>query len=167
VLKPGFEKQVSLEECRRAADDRESLTPAVIRAKVRFDYRGKARPSRFFFGGKRSEEAAEELRQQQAALWQNVPVQGIYVESIEQGDIYAVYDEDADDEITFAPLEIVVRADSLSQLVRFAVRDEFRRIKILEPLLLNLSVQDMEQVFFQINGEARTHIMQKTRRYHE
>lgn len=167
MLKPGFEKQVSLEECRRAADDRESLTSAVIRAKVRFDYRGKARPSRFFFGGKRSEEAAEELRQQQAALWQNVPVQGIYVENIEQGDLYTVYDEDADDEITFAPLEIVVRADSLSHLVRFAVREEFRRIKILEPLLLNLSIQDMEQVFFQINGEARTQVIQKTRRYHE
>ncbi|MDW7651670.1 MAG: hypothetical protein SCK29_08380 [Bacillota bacterium] len=167
MLKPGFEKQVSLEECRRSIDERESAAPAAIRAKVRFDYRGKARPSRFFFGGKSTEEAAEELRQQQAALWRNVPVQGVYVENIDSGEIYTVYDEEADDETAFAPLELEVRADSLCHLVRFAVREEFRRIQILEPARLQLNVHDMEQVFFQINDQARTQIMHKTKRYHE
>lgn len=165
MLKPGFEKQVSLEECRRS-EEKESL-PVKIRAKVRFDYRGKARPSRFFFGGKRTEEAAVELRQQQAALWRNVPVQGIQVEDMEMGDLYTVFDEDTDDEVTYAPLEMEVWADSLSYLVRFAVREEFRRLKIMEPLRISMAVQDMEQIFFEVNDQAKTQLMLKAKKYME
>jgi hypothetical protein len=162
VLKPGFEKQVSLEECRRS-EEREPQ-PARIRARVRFDYRGKARPSRFFFGGKGTEEAALDLRQQQAALWRNVPLQGITVEDMEMGEIYTVHDEDLDDEVAFAPLELEVWADALCFLVRFSVRDEFRRIKIMEPSKLSLSVHDMEQVFFEVHEQAKSHLIHKTKR---
>ncbi|EEG78251.1 hypothetical protein [Dethiobacter alkaliphilus] len=166
MLKPGFEKQVNLEECRRI-DEKEVASPARIRAKVRYDYRGKARPSRFFFGGKSSEEMAVELREQQAALWRNVPVKGIYVEDIIMGDLYTVYDEETDSDVTFAPMELEMMADSLFNLVRFAVRDEFRRIKIMEPLRVGLTVQDMEQVFFEVHEQAKTQIQQKTKRYHD
>lgn len=166
MLKPGFEKQVSLEECRRI-EDKEAAAPAKIRARIRFDYRGKARPSRFFFGGRKTEEAAENLRQQQAALWRNVPVQGIYVENIEIGEIYTVYDEDMDDEVAFAPLELEVVADSLCYLVRFAVRDEFRRMKIIEPGRLNMSAGDMEQVFFEVHDQTKSQLMLKVKKYAE
>lgn len=166
MLKPGFEKQVSLEECRRV-EEKETVRQMRIRAIVRFDYRGKARPSRFFFGGKSTEEAAEELRQQQAALWKNVPVQGIFVENIELGDIYTVYDDDAENEVAFAPMEIKVLADSLEQLVRFAVRDEFRRIRILEPENVSLNGHDMERLFFQVNEQFRTTLFLKAKKYQD
>jgi hypothetical protein len=165
VLKPGFEKQVVLEECRRS-EEREPQ-PAKIRARVRFDYQGKPRPSRFFFGGKTSEEAASELRQQQAALWRNVPVQGIVVEDMQMGEIYTVHDESMDDELAYAPLEMEVWADALCYLVRFAVRDEFRRLKIMEPVKLSMSIQDMEEIFFEVNEQSKAHLAQKTKKFLE
>lgn len=163
MLKPGFEKQVNLEESRRLE---EQDTPGVkIRAKVRFDYRGKARPSRFFFGGKAAEEAAAELREKQAALWRNVPVQGIAVEELEMAEIYTVHDEDADDEVAYAPLELEVWADSLAYLVRFAARDEFRRLKIMEPTRISLTVQEMEQVFFEVHEQSKAQLMLRAKKY--
>jgi hypothetical protein len=163
VLKPGFEKQINLEECRRA-EERESAVHK-IRAKIRFDYQGRARPSRFFFGKKSTEEAATELRQQQAALWRNVPVQGILIEDLEMGEIYFVFDDDIGAEVAYAPLELEVWADSLCYLVRFAVREEFRRLKIMEPTQISLSMQDMEQVFFEVHDQAKTQVMLKARKY--
>lgn len=165
MLKPGFEKPVSLGECKQQADMIELQAQSPIRAKVRFDYRGKARPSRFFFGGKSTEEVAGELRQQQAALWRNVPLQGIRVDHIELGEIYTVYDEDADDEVAFAPMELDVVTDSLDKLVRFAVREEFRRILIVEPDRITLSTQQMEHLFFQVNELVRTQVYLKAKKY--
>lgn len=165
MLKPGFEKQVNLEECRRIEE--QDLSSVKIRAKIRFDYRGKARPSRFFFGGKTMEETATELRQQQAALWRNVPVQGIVVEDMEMADIYTVYDENVDDEVAYAPLELEVWADSLAYLVRFAIREEFRRLKIMEPTRISLSVQDMEQVFFEVHDQAKSQLILKAKKYYD
>jgi hypothetical protein len=165
VLKPGFEKQVILEECRRS-EEREPQA-VKIRARIRFDYRGRAKPSRFFFGGKSSEDAAVELRQQQAALWRNVPVQGIMVEDVELGDIYSVHDEELESDVAYAPLELEVWADALCYLVRFAVRDEFRRLKIMEPANVAMSVQDMEEVFFEVHEQAKSHLFMKTKRFLE
>lgn len=165
MLKPGFEKQISLEEGKRS-EERE-VPSLKIRAKIRFDYQGKARPSRFFFGKKSTEEAAIELRQQQAALWRNVPVQGILVEDLEMGEIYYVFDDDVGDEVAFAPLELEVLADSICYLVRFAVREEFRRLKIMEPAQIYLSIRDMEQVFFEVHDQAKTQVMLKTKKYQD
>ncbi|NLM52598.1 MAG: hypothetical protein GX197_07235 [Firmicutes bacterium] len=136
-----------------------------IRAKIRFDYKGKSRPARFFFGGKNSEEVADELREQQAALWRNVPLQGIMIEKIDLGEIYFVYDEETDDEVAFAPLELEVIADSLWFLVRFAVREEFRRVKIIEPPELTLSLQEMEQIFFEVHNQTNSQVKQRLKRY--
>ena len=83
MLKPGFEKKIPEE--RETKESSELAASKKIRARIRFDYQGKARPSRFLFGRKSTEEAAEELREKQAALWQNVPVQGVYIEKIDLG----------------------------------------------------------------------------------
>ncbi len=165
MLKPGFEKLTSLEECKLQKDSTEVQGQASIRAKVRFDYRGKARPSRFFFGGKTTEESASELRQQQAALWRNVPLQGVQVDNLELGEIYFVYDEEADDEVAFAPLELDVITDSFDKLLRFAARDEFRRILILEPENVSMSKQQMEHLFFHINETVKTQVYLKTKKF--
>lgn len=164
LLRPGFEREIVFDETRQR-EEPEIKSTTKIRARIRFDYRGKARPARFFIGGKDSEEAAAELREQQAALWRNVPVQCVFVENIEMGEIYSVYDEEADDEIAYAPLELEVTADSLGALVRFAVREEFRRLIILEPAGLNISVREMEQIFFEVYSQVKTQWMQRIKRY--
>jgi hypothetical protein len=162
MLKPGFEKGII--EDTKFQEEKIVLSPR-IKARVRFDYRGKARPSRFFFGGKSTEEAAAEIRQQQAALWRNIPMQGVLVENIELGEIYTVFDEALEDEVAYAPLELDVVADSLENLVRFAVREEFRRVQISEPERLVMPRQDMERMFFHVHEQVRTQAYLKARRY--
>ncbi len=121
-----------------------------IKFKVRFDYRGKPKPARFFFGGRKTEDVAQEIREQQVALWRNLPLQGILVEGIDLGEIYNLYDEELDDEVSFAPLELIVYADTLEDLLRFIMREEFRRIEIIEPPSLLLSSRDVEKLLFRI-----------------
>lgn len=166
MLKPGFEKHLSLEE-NMPASGREAAVPQRIRARVRFDYRGKARPSRFFFGGKAAVETAEDLRQQQEALWRNVPVQGLFVENIDRGEIYTVFDEESEGEVAFAPLEMTVQAEAPADLLRFAAREEFRYLRVLEPERLTLSGQDLERIFFQVHEQVRTQVYLKAKRLQE
>lgn len=128
-----------------------------IKFKVRFDYRGKPKPARFFFGGRKTEDVAQEIREQQVALWRNLPLQGILVEGIDLGEIYSLHDEELDDEVAFAPLELIVYADTLEDTLRFILREEFRRIEIIEPPSLVLNCRDIEKLLFRTSE-----IMQKT-----
>lgn len=122
-----------------------------LKFKVRFDYKGIPRPARFFWGGKKTEEVAQEIREHQVSLWRNIPLQGIYIEDIDLGEIYRIYDEDLEEEVAFAPLELMICADSLEDLLRFVVREEFRRIEILEPPSLRLTNKEIERLLFKIN----------------
>lgn len=122
-----------------------------IKFKVRFDYRGRPKPARFFFGGRKTEDVAQEIREQQIALWRNLPLQGVHVEGIDPGEIFTLYDEELDDEVSFAPLELVVYADTLEDLLRFIMREEFRRIEILEPSSLVLGSREVEKLLFRVN----------------
>lgn len=130
-----------------------------IKFKVRFDYRGKPKPARFFFGGRKTADVAQEIREQQVTLWRNIPLQGIFVEGIDLVEIYNLYDEELDDEVAFAPLELVVYADTLEDLLRFIMRDEFRRIEVLEPSTLVLKSRDVEKLLFRINENMRKKII--------
>lgn len=122
-----------------------------LKFKIRFDYKGKPRPARLFFGGKKNEDVALEIRDQQVALWRNIPLQGLYVDDIELGEIYNVYDEELDEEVTFAPLEMMVYADCLEDMLRFILREEFRRIEILEPRNIHLTNKETEKLLFKVN----------------
>lgn len=119
-----------------------------IKIKVRFDYRGSPRPARFFIGGKGSREVAEELRQQQANVWRNVPIQGVRIDDLEFLDLYSVYEETEQSSISYAPLELKVTVDTLEDCYRFVSKDEFRRMEIIEPAQLNLSSRELERLFF-------------------
>lgn len=132
-----------------------------LKFKIRFDYKGKPRPARFFFGGKKTEDVAQEIREQQVSLWRNIPLQGLLVEDIELGEIYNVYDEALDDEVTFAPLEMIVYADSLEDMLHFIMREEFRRIEILEPHNIHLNNKEAEKFLFKINEQLQQKIYQK------
>ena len=83
------------------------------------------------------------------------------MEDIELGEIYNVYDEALDDEVTFAPLEMIVYADSLEDMLHFIMREEFRRIEILEPHNIHLNNKDAENFLFKINEQLQQKIYQK------
>ncbi len=132
----------------------EEKPPTVkIKIRVRFDYCGLPRPARFFFGGRGAKEVAEEIRQQQANMWRHVPIQGVHIEDIEFFELYTVFDEVEETHAVYAPVELRATIDSLEDLLRFVIRDEFRRVEFIEPEQLNLINRDLERLFFKF-GEA-------------
>jgi len=122
--------------------------------RVRFDYKGLPRPSRFFFGGKGSKEVAEETRRQQAAMWRNVPIQGVRVEDANFFDLYSVYDEPEGEMVFYAPMELLVTVGSLGDFARFICRDEFRCLEILEPDQVTLDSRELERIFYKFSEEV-------------
>ncbi|NMA92846.1 MAG: hypothetical protein GX973_07000 [Firmicutes bacterium] len=125
--------------------------PAKIRVRIRFDYRGTPRPARFFFGGKGTKEVAEERREQQATMWRNVPLQGIRVEDIAFLELYSVYEDEEEGEITYAPLELLISLDSLEDSLQFISRDEFKCLEVIEPDRVNLTGRELERILYRFS----------------
>lgn len=129
----------------------------MLKVRIRMDYRGSAKSSYFFFGSRSPEKMAQETRDQQTGVLKNVPIQGINIEEISTlGEVYTVVDSlHNNDEIAYAPAEITLTADTLEDLVRFIMREEFRKIEILDPQEIVLSKYDMERLFFKVNEELK------------
>lgn len=131
------------------------LAKAELRVKIRLDFKGISRPGRLFFG-KSTDKVAEENRDQQLALFRNVPIQGLRIEDINLiGEIYTVYDEQSN-EVAYAPAELTVVAETIEDLLRFMVREDFRRIEILEPGNVVLNRLEVERLLFRINEEFKS-----------
>ncbi|MDA8440791.1 MAG: hypothetical protein M0Z55_00210 [Peptococcaceae bacterium] len=146
-----------------AGDD---LITRRLRAKVRLDYKSETKPNKFLFGGKNVEDAAEEVREQKVSLLRNVPIQGIGIEDIDMSvEIYVVKDDMSGHTVAYAPVLITVSADSIEDLSRFIIADEFRKIEILEPEQIFYDRQDLERFLFKISQEMRQYIGQIERRY--
>jgi hypothetical protein len=130
---------------------------AELKAKVRLDFKGVSRPGRLFFGAKPTERVAEEIREQQVALFRNVPIQGVRIEDISLGgEVYTVFDDQDNTEVAYAPAELTVVADTIEDLVRFVAREDFRRIEILEPGNVMLNRLEVERLLFRINEEIKS-----------
>jgi len=124
-----------------------------ILARVRFDYKASGK-TKFLFGGKSSDKMAEEIRESQVAKLRNLPFQGITVEDIDIGiDIYTVYDELTNAEVSYAPVLITLKADSLEDLIRFVATEEFKKIEIFEPQELVLNKNEAEKMIFRLVEE--------------
>jgi len=124
--------------------------------RVRFDYKGVIKTSRFFFGNKPTEKIAVETRQQQTAVLRNVPVQGIVIEEINTDiPLYTVYDEERDETVAYAPMEVTLTSDTIEDIVQFIMREEFRKIEILEPEQICVSRFDAERFLFRANETMR------------
>ncbi|HBT20499.1 MAG TPA: hypothetical protein DEA47_03920 [Peptococcaceae bacterium] len=124
-----------------------------IKLRVRFDYKAE-RTGRLLFGGKSPDRLAEEIREQKAALLRNVPIKGINIEDIDMGiEIYKVYDEETGREAAYAPLELIISADTIEDVVRFVMCQEFRKVEILEPKQLVLNKKDIERILYKMNEE--------------
>lgn len=137
-----------------------------IRVKVRLDYKGYQKPSKFFFGGKNLEEAAEEVRDQQVSMLRNVPLQGISIEEVDMSaDVYVVFDEIANTDVAFAPVILTISADTLEDVIRFIAREEFKKVEILQPDSMTLSRIDIERILFRVSEELRGYRLLLERKY--
>lgn len=127
-----------------------------VRAKIRLDFKGIGKPGKLFFGGKNTERAAEEVRDQQVAMFRNVPIQGILIEDIDMStEVYTVYDDITHIEVAYAPVILMVSADTLQEILRFIARDDFRKVEILEPANIQLSKYEIERLLFRVSEEMK------------
>lgn len=123
-----------------------------LKVRLRFDYRGEKNGG--LFGRKSSEKVAEEMRDHVAALLRNVPRRGIVIEEINAGlDIYTIYDEETGKEAAYAPLEILICADRIEDILGFVMRPEFRRIEVITPEEIALSNKGLERLLYRVNEE--------------
>ncbi|AEF94866.1 hypothetical protein Desca_2027 [Desulfotomaculum nigrificans CO-1-SRB] len=137
-----------------------------LRVRVRLDFRGVGKPGRFLFGGKPSDKIAEELREQQVAIFRNVPIQGIQVEEIDvSSEVYLVHDEVINAEVAYAPVVLQIRAETLEDVVKFIARDDFRKIEIIDPPNLALTRYDVERLLFRVAEEMRVYRSLLERKY--
>lgn len=143
------------------------LNPDVeIKVKIRLDFKGQGRPGRFLFGGKPVDKAAEEVREQQVALFRNVPIQGIHIEDIDMSvEVYTVWDDLSEAEVAYAPVILSITAENIEDLLRFIAREDFRKIEVIEPGRLVMSRYDLERFLFKVGAEMKNHIAHLERKY--
>lgn len=125
-----------------------------IRVRIRLDFKGEGKSGRFLFGGKSREEMAEQVREEQVALFRNVPLQGIFIEDIDLSlDLYFVKESDGrkNREVAYAPILLTLRLENLDDLLPFILKPEFRKIEVLSPENLSLHRLDAERLFFRMN----------------
>jgi len=124
-----------------------------IRVKLRLDYAGHGKPAKWF-GGKNVEQTAEEARQHKVSLLRNVPTQGIRIEDVDMsGEVYTVFEEIDRKLVAYAPVIITFSADSIEDAIKFAMKDEFRTVEVLEPESMTLSQYDIERLIFKVSEE--------------
>lgn len=130
-----------------------------MKAKIRFDFKAEPASSRRFFWQQTDiRQQAKEIRAKNVSLLQNLPFQGLMVEKLDQElEVYVIPD-DQDQEIAYAPVEMVVEADSISDLMPLTLREEFRKIKVLEPGACTLSSTDVERFLFRVSEEFRSEV---------
>ncbi|NLM22020.1 MAG: hypothetical protein GX207_09810 [Peptococcaceae bacterium] len=134
------------------------LVNGKLRFKVRLDFRAEEKSGRFLFGGKSSEAMAEEVREQQASLLKNVPIQGITFEEIDTSmDIYLVNEGDQrrKKEVAYAPLIVTLVADNIEDVFPLLFRPEFKKIEVLGPENINLDGLELERMLYSIFKKYR------------
>jgi hypothetical protein len=121
--------------------------------KIRLDYMS-SKPSKGFFSGKNAEDLAEDLRQNKVSSLRNVPIQGVIVEEIDMSqDVYVLHDDVTSRKQAFAPVTILLSADSVEDILPLVMLDEFRTVQVLEPKEWNLTHLHIEKILFKINEE--------------
>lgn len=130
----------------------------ILRLKVRFDYRGESMQKKLFSRRKEGEEIAEEVREQRATLLRNIPIQGVRIEDINtNGEVYVLTDETSGHEVAYAPVEFVLEADTIEDVIPLLLRDEFRKVEVLSPEEVILDKYQIERIIYKINEELRTY----------
>lgn len=127
-----------------------------VKAKIRLDYKAETR-GWFFRRHKDPRELAKQNRARQVSLLRNLPFQGLSVADLDlQQEVYTI--SEGDQEVAYAPVEVVVEADSIEDLMPLTLREEFRKIKLLEPEEISISTVDLERFLFKVNEEYRAEL---------
>ncbi|NLW38157.1 MAG: hypothetical protein GXY90_06265 [Peptococcaceae bacterium] len=135
-------------------------------AKVRLDFKGDSKPGRLLFGGKPSDKAAEEAREQQVAIFKNVPLHGVEIMDIDLStEVYTVSDELTGTTTAYAPLILTIQADSLENIIRFIAREDFRKVEILDPAYVTLSHYEIERLLFKVYEETKEYRTRLEKKY--
>jgi hypothetical protein len=132
----------------------------ALKARIRFDYKAEPGTARRFFWQRQDlRQQAKDIRAKNVSLLQNLPFQGLMVENLNmEYDAYVVQETENHQEVAYAPVEMVVEADSIADLMPLTLREEFRKIKVLEPAELSLSHVDVERFLFRVNEEFRSEV---------
>ena len=137
-----------------------------IKVKVRLDFKGSARQGRFFFGGKPLEKVAEEIRDQNVAMYRNIPIQGVAIDHIDMGtEVYTMTDEVSGSEAAYAPVILDVSADYLEDVIKFIAREDFRKVEIMSPDTLTLNKSEIERMLFRMSEEIKNYKQVLERKY--
>jgi hypothetical protein len=121
--------------------------------RVRFDFVGRGKSNKLF-RGKNCVELAEQIREHKVSLIRNVPMQGIEIEDIDVSqEVYTICDEITNNISAYAPITICLSADSLEDAVRFTMKEEFRRVEILDPESITLSKLEIERLLLKVSAE--------------
>jgi hypothetical protein len=124
-----------------------------FKAKIRLDYVS-TKQGKGILGGKGIEEIAEEMRQNKVAVLRNIPIQGITIEEIEVSqEVYVIQDEITRKLQAYAPISVVVWADSVEDMLPLIMLDEFRTVQILEPEEWSVNHVQMDKILFKIHEE--------------
>lgn len=130
-----------------------------VKAKIRYDFKAETGTRRFFWKRNDLLEVAKKVRNQKVSLLRNLPLQGINVELLDvDHEVYLIPGDGQKQTTAYAPVEMVVEADSLEDLMPLTLREEFRKIKILEPNQLLVSNNEVERFIFRVNEEYRSEI---------
>ena len=130
-----------------------------VKAKIRFDYKAEAEGRKFFWQKHDLMKVAKEIRERQEKLLRNLPYQGLTFEVLDpEHEVYLIPEDEKNMETAYAPLEILVEAESIEDLMPLTFKEEFRKIKVLEPNGLVLSNADVERFLFRVNEKYRSEV---------
>ncbi len=126
-----------------------------LKAKIRFDYQVSSGETRKFFWQRPDlMKIAREKRDRQVSLLKNLPFQGLSVADLDgEQEVYLVPGDEEHPETAYAPVELLVEADSIMDLMQLTLREEFRKIRVIDPPELSLSHSDVERFLFKVNEE--------------
>jgi len=138
----------------------DEIVQSKIKFRVRMDFKGEYKPGKFLFGGKPIEQVAQNVREEQIALLRNIPIQGITLEECDTSpEPYVIYDEALGEKVAYAPAFLTVNADSIEDVIRFVMREEFRKIEVLEPTQMIITNKDLEKILFKMGEELRSQLL--------
>ena len=81
------------------------------------------------------------------------------MEEVDQStSVYNVKDPITEEETSFAPTIVTLEADTLEDLVDFAMREEFRKVDIISPDSLWLSGREVGRLLATVNRKMRENV---------
>ncbi|MDA8337467.1 MAG: hypothetical protein M0Z41_21185 [Peptococcaceae bacterium] len=127
-----------------------------IRVRLRLDIKENKRKTRLSRSS--VEKRVGYRRDEQVISLQYNAFQGVEIEDIDSsGDVYLVDDQQTKTETAYAPLTIVMKITSLHDALPFIIRDDFRKIEVLEPADYWVNGREIETLFFRMSEEFVKH----------